>query len=167
MNKQKQSGGEGWGLPEKRVAYIVEYLVRHLLHQGEPLGDGEQIIRQLVAQGYQLSEIQAAFAWIFQEQDIIDAEPPKDRIYQGIRVFSPGEERLFSPRCREKMLRLLAEGYINQAEMEEIILAGSKTTLSEIDLKEFVVLLKQVIPDSKRLALLLPVVGGEQPQLLH
>lgn len=154
-------------LTEKRVVNIVEYLVRHLLHQGEPLGDGKRIIGQLVAQGYQLSEIQEAFAWIFREKDIIDIEQSKDRIYQGIRVFSSKEEMRFSQCFREELLRLLSSGLISQGEMEAIILAGVRLDRPEIDLKDLAPLLKGSVSEPERLALILTRAGSEPPQLLH
>lgn len=145
---------------------IVEDLVRRILRNGEPVGDGGEMVQNLLKQGYALEDIQKAFAWIFSDEEIISGEAQVEQLYEGWRIFSPVEEKKLSVAFRSMMQYWTSTGQISKSEAEKIFLEAINLERAEIDVVELQHILPHVIKDSNRLLLLLPRTD-EGEHMLH
>lgn len=139
---------------------IVEDLVRRILHDGEPVGDSGEIVQSLLAQGYDLEEIQQAFAWIFSDQEIISDENSWDQLYMGERVFSPTEAEKLSVTFRSMLMRFYQAHLLTKSEMEKILLEAMACKETVLDEKDLYPILTRVIHENQRLLLMIPQSGG-------
>lgn len=148
---------------------IVNYVMKHVVRQGEnPLSE-KHITEILAGLGYHPHEIDSALKLLSYVSESLKIqgnqlmiEPSK----QGQRVFSPSEEKRFTLAFRNEVLRLAASGLLTKGEIEELLLEAYLTDHKEVGLRELDLLLHKVIKDEERLLIIAPHLSEEAPSFL-
>ena len=151
----------------ERVMEILNLVLQKIITE-EKKYDEQEIISNLLARGYQMSEIDAAFELIFSVPDMfkVSKKSEQQKKDEGHRVFSLLEQVKISYPVQEQLLRFQNQGLIWDSEMEMLLLEAAIADEVEIGLKDLNGLLIKVIKDENRLMMMMsPIMIGEKYDL--
>lgn len=119
----------------ERVLAIVNLIAQYLLGDRELLDNEHELVEELMAEGFDAEEIDAAFNWMAnldadQNRDRVSFEPP------SFRIFTSEERRIFSPDGQGFLIRLRLLGIVDSYMLEEIIERALQGTEDEMSLQE-------------------------------
>ncbi|HKL48344.1 MAG TPA: DUF494 family protein [Desulfuromonadales bacterium] len=119
----------------ERVLAIVNLIAQYLLGDRELLDNEHELVEELMAEGFDAEEIDAAFNWMAnldadQKQDRVSFEPP------SFRIFTSEERRIFSSDGQGFLIRLRLLGIVDSYMLEEIIERALQGTEDELTLQE-------------------------------
>lgn len=119
----------------ERVLAIVSIIAQYVMEEGEQLSETD-IIEELMAEGYEADEIDAAFRWM----EDLSLSPREHSSFSlsvpSHRVFTPEEARAITPEARGFLVRLRTLGIIEDDSQEEIIDKALNAAEDAITLKE-------------------------------
>lgn len=151
----------------ERVMEIVNYVMKLLIDQGKHFGSEKHLTQELVALGYQLTEIEDALKLLYSMtstlRERIEPGATLGRIHEGFRIFSPSEETRFSLAFRSEVMRMAASEAVTKEEIEMILLEAYLLDSKEIGLKELDQILHKVIKDEERLLIIAPQLVMQTP----
>ncbi len=119
----------------ERVLAIVSIIAQYVMEEREHLTETD-IIEELMAEGYEADEIDAAFRWMEnlslgpREASAVSLSVPAHR------VFTAEETRALAPEARGLLVRLRTLGIIDDESQEEIIDKALHAAEDAITLKE-------------------------------
>ncbi|NIQ94726.1 MAG: DUF494 domain-containing protein [Desulfuromonadales bacterium] len=121
----------------ERVLAIVNLIAQYLLGDRDLLDNEQELVEELMAEGFDAEEIDAAFNWmanleVERDQSQMSFEPP------SFRIFTPEERRIFSSEAQGFLIRLRLLGIVDSYMLEEIIeraLQGSEDVMTLQELK--------------------------------
>ncbi|HKL74569.1 MAG TPA: DUF494 family protein [Halanaerobiales bacterium] len=135
------------------VIEIVSLIVKKMLK--DEYIDQEEIITELVDQGYELEDIDEAFALILSDENISEeniwgANENKDIIYNRIFTFS---EKMYLPlKLQGLIYRLIAKNILSPEESEKLITRTVKNVYTgSIQIKDLWSTLQDIVDDKVRL----------------
>ncbi|HHY47538.1 MAG TPA: DUF494 domain-containing protein [Firmicutes bacterium] len=138
----------------ERVMEIVNLLIKLILQDGRLPDSGATLVNDLLARGYEASEIDAAFNLVFSLPDIslkpgaTESPPPR-------RVLDAEERMKLSVGAQGALETLSRLGIITVGEMDELLFYLSQIDAVELDLPDIMWLLERVIRDRDRLKMAL------------
>ncbi len=151
---------------------IVNYVVKHMIRQGDNALTEKDLVEFLVGLGYEPQEIDSALKLLgFVSETLKSHEEDGERLMiapseAGQRVFSPSEEKRFTLAFRNEVLRLATSGLLTKGELEELLLEAYLTERQEVGLRELELLLHKVIKDEERLLIIAPILSEKTPSFL-
>lgn len=135
------------------VIEIVSIIVKKMLK--DEYIDQEEIITELVDQGYELEDIDDAFALILSDENIAEeniwgANENQDLIYNRIFTFS---EKMYLPlKLQGLIYRLIAKNILSPEESEKLITRTVKNVYTgSIQIKDLWSTLQEIVDDDVRL----------------
>ena len=147
---------------KNNVIEIVSIIVKKMMK--DEYIDQEEVITDLVDQGYDLEDIDDAFALILSEENILEENiwentdnensDKNDPIYNRIFTFS---EKMYIPlKLQGLIYRLIAKNILSPAESEKLITKTVKNVYSgSIKTKDLWNALQDIIEDEFRLEIIL------------
>ncbi len=119
----------------ERVLAIVSLIAQFVMGERDAPSESD-IVEELLAVGFDPSEIDAAFSWL-QSLALQPAEPLRELAeVRSQRVFSRDEIRAISPEGRGLLVRLRMLGILDDEAQEEIIDKALRMADDEVSLKE-------------------------------
>jgi uncharacterized protein Smg (DUF494 family) len=135
--------------------------------------DGIDMVQDLIEQGYQMDDIDAAFQFILNLPEILKEKMQKRDVVDchgdAIRVFSPQERAKLREDAQEWLLRLYGAKLLTADEFEAILTEVDVLELEEVGVRELKWILSQVVEDEGRAILLAttPILGpGSKDKIL-
>lgn len=119
----------------ERVLAIVSIIAQYVLESREQLTDSD-IVEELLAEGFEAEEIDAAFSWMENVSLHPGSAPQGDLTLPTQRIFTAEEARSLSPEARGFLIRLRSLGLIDDGSQEEIIDRALQIAEDEVTLKE-------------------------------
>lgn len=120
----------------ERVLAIVSIIAQYIMEDRDFLNEVD-IVEQLLEEGFETEEIDAAFSWM--ESLSLQGRagtPRKDLVMPSQRIFTPEETRVFSRDAMGFLIRLRTLGILDDDLQEEIIDKAMRMTEAEVNLKE-------------------------------
>ncbi|PNU21357.1 hypothetical protein C2E25_02035 [Geothermobacter hydrogeniphilus] len=119
-----------------RVLAIVSLIAQYVMEEPE-LFNERDIVEQLLEEGFEAEEIDAAFSWM-ERLSFVDERRPGDLGLSEptYRVFTGEETQQISCEARGFLVRLRALGILNDDLQEEIIDKAVQLSEDEVSLKE-------------------------------
>jgi Smg protein len=134
----------------ERWLLLLNALTQSLVDDPGFLDDPGELLEELVADGYQLNEVEIAMAWLskFLAEPLSDAPPANEEIHStGLRAQSLEEQLSFSPEAFGYLLRLENSGLIDPSLREEILERALMSFESEIGEDEMKTVSRMVLMD--------------------
>ncbi len=119
----------------ERVLAIVSIIAQYVLESREQLTDSD-IVEELLAEGFEADEIDAAFSWMENVSLHQGSSPPSSLTLPTQRIFTAEETRNLSGEARGFLIRLRGLGLIDDGAQEEIIDRAMQIAEDEVSLKE-------------------------------
>lgn len=139
------------------VIEIVSIIVKKMMK--DEYIDQEEIITELVDQGYELEDIDDAFALILSEENILEenvweSNENTDMIYNRIFTFS---EKMYLPlKLQGLIYRLISKNILSPEESEKLITKTLKNVYTgSVKVKDLWNTLQEIIDDEIRLETIL------------
>ncbi len=144
------------------VFEIISQLIKELLHKDEVINNEKKLINSLQEKGYNLTDINQAFEFIFsssQVEEEFEAESINDLAANrqeeiGNRVFNLREKFKFNLYVQGIIIKLSALNLITREELEKVIAKSLRARTEVLDTLEFWKLLKGTIDDDFRLSVI-------------
>jgi len=108
----------------ERVIAVISIISQYLIEDIDVFDQEMEIVDDLMALGFETSEIEAAFSWIANlSQGIKRGDEALDAEYLGqyVRIFTAEEKRLLTNPARGYLMKLHNLELVNAPLMEEII----------------------------------------------
>lgn len=138
------------------VIEIISIIIKRMLR--DDFIDQEEVINELVDQGYELDDIDNAFALILSEENIIEDEQGIVGEFSGDnynRIFTASEKMYLPMKFQGLIYRLIIKNVLSPAESEKLITRTIKKVYNgSVKVKDFWNVLKEVIDDDRRLELI-------------
>ncbi|MBM7623533.1 DUF494 family protein [Sporohalobacter salinus] len=144
----------------ENVIEIVSYLVKQIMHNEDIIENEEQLVENLVSQGYEIADIDTAFELIF-SSDVYNeengAEDSNDefKFKKSQRILDIRERFKLSVSAQGVLLRLSSLGLISDDELEELLEKSVHIKKRELGLKSLWKILSKVIDDPTRLSVII------------
>ncbi len=119
----------------ERVLAIVSIIAQYVMEEHDQLSETD-IVEELLAEGYETEEIDAAFSWMENLSMLTAAKEPLALAAPTNRVFSPDEMRALAVDARGFLIRLRTLGIIDDDLQEEILDKALQVAEDEVSLKE-------------------------------
>ena len=119
----------------ERVLAIVNLIAQFLLGERDLLENEQELVEELLAEGFEAEEIDAAFGWMANLQA---NQPSVEEQFETppFRIFSPEERRLLGSEARGLLLRLRLLGIVDNFLLEEIIERAMRNADDPVTLQE-------------------------------
>jgi len=154
----------------ERVIEIMQYVMKHLLIQGETLNLERELMTSLAGLGYSREEIEMAFRLLHELPDDLRQRRCPDNSFlhtiTGYRIFNSIERSKLSFACQSTIFQLLNSALITKAEVEQVMVELVLMESKEVGLKELELILHKVISDEERLVMILSYPGELSSALL-
>lgn len=124
----------------ERVMAIVDLIAQYVLGAKETQVNEQELMAELVSAGFEVEEINGAFAWM--EATALQSEPESpqtdDLLHQrpSYRLFSSKEQQMLSSEARGFLVKVRAMGLLNNEAHEEIIDRIFNATKDPVGLQE-------------------------------
>ncbi|MDW7646166.1 MAG: DUF494 family protein [Desulfuromonadales bacterium] len=119
----------------ERVLAIVSIIAQYVLEMRDQLSDND-IVEELLAEGFEVEEIDAAFSWMNKTSFEQEGRGPASLTLPTQRIFTPEENRALSSEARGYLIKLRGLGLIGDEAQEEIIERALQMAEDEVSLKE-------------------------------
>ena len=150
----------GGGIMNEAVDKIVNVLIQKVLknENEDEIIKEEEIIKELLKQGYDIKDIDRAFELIYNTSEIIE----EDFDYDGYeiehrynRIFSVPEKIYLSVEVRGMIMKIMASKFLTANEYEEIIIRAIHNSYNGLNsLHYFWDIVEDVVKDENRLNLI-------------
>lgn len=144
----------------ERVLEIVNLLLKLLLGE-DPPNDENVIVQDLLARGYELDEIGAAFELIFSNKKSGTGTLERQEPGAFARALNDTERQRLTVEAWGFLVFCSLEGLLLAEELEEVLLYVSQLELFQVGLDELGWLLRRAVRDPERLAMM---IGGPYPR---
>ncbi|MGM0472211.1 MAG: DUF494 family protein [Bacillota bacterium] len=137
----------------ENVIEIVSYLVKRIMHDDDIIENEEELVRNLIDQGYDIDDIDTAFDLIF-ATDVADDENKDEELKfaEANRILDLRERFKLSTSAQGVLIRLASLSLINDDELERVLKKTLQTREREIGLKNLWQVLQKVIDSPMRLS---------------
>lgn len=144
------------------VFEIISQLIKKLLHEDEVINNEEKLINSLQEKGYNLTDINQAFEFIFsssQVEEEFETETITDLTATrkeeiGNRVLNLREKFKFNLYVQGIIIKLSALNLITREELETVIAKSLRAKTKVLDTLEFWNILKEAVDDDFRLSVI-------------
>ncbi len=153
---EAKSMGRG-GRPMQRITSIIQRLVAEVLHGDRESINGPELIKMLIAEGYDSDEIEQALSLVFSLPDMIQAGAEEVRYPawgHSMRVFTPEERFKLELDAQGYLLGLVAANLLDHAELEHVLGEAIALQVSQVGIPELQWIVGRVIEDDVRSFLL-------------
>lgn len=144
----------------ENVIEIVSYLVKRIMHNEDVIENEEQLVENLVNQGYEIADIDMAFELIFSsniydEENEVKDNNHKFELKRSQRILDVRERFKLSIPVQGALLRLTNLGLISDDELEEVLEKTVHIKKKELGLKSLWNLLRKVVDEPTRLSVII------------
>ncbi len=120
----------------ERILAIVNILVQYLMDERDLLESEEEVIDTLLTEGFDPTEIDAAFSWMANLSDRRPAGNPESLALPAHRILTAEEARALGPEAQGFLVRLRSLGIVDDETQEEIIERAMRVAEDQVSLQE-------------------------------
>lgn len=143
----------------EEVIEIISLLIKRMLNDEELVLEEEELIQELIDEGYDIKDIDKAFELIYNDTDIIEAENIETDNLENLkyynRIFTMAEKMYLPLNIQGLLIKLISSNLLSNKENEEIIIKAIKNSyvggISPINLWNIV---EEVVSDESKLGLI-------------